>query len=119
MATESAHLAKAEANQRFLDRIEDEFADWMAIVAFYKGVHLIEAMLAGRSIHSHNHNQRNSRLKKEYPHIWKNFRPLFHASKLLRYTDHRISVQTVRNELIATRLQPLESQVRREMAGSE
>lgn len=84
MATEAAHLAKAAANQRFLATIEDEFADWLAIVAFYKAVHLVEAMFACQGTPSKNHDHRNRRLKKSYPMIWKNFRPLFHASKLLR-----------------------------------
>jgi hypothetical protein len=115
MATEAAHLSKAESNQRFLDTISDEFADWLAIVAFYKAVHLVEAMFARQGAPSHSHFHRNQRLKRHFPMIWKHFRPLFDASKLVRYSDHRISAPEIRRELIAKRLRAVETLVRREL----
>jgi hypothetical protein len=43
MADEAGHLTKAQSNRRFLETIDDGFPDWLAIVAFYTAVHLIEA----------------------------------------------------------------------------
>jgi hypothetical protein len=115
MASEAAHLAKADANQAFLDTISDQFPDWLAIVAFYKAVHLVEALFARQGAPSHNHGHRNRRLKKRYPSIWRDFAALFRASTLLRYTDHEMSAEVVRRELMAKRLSAVESRVRREL----
>jgi len=115
MATERAHLEKAASNQRFLDSISDEFPDWLAVVAFYKAVHLVEALFARKGSPSHNHNHRNRRFRQEHPAIWKHFRPLFHASTLLRYSDTIMSASAVRNELIAKRLSSVESLVRAQL----
>lgn len=112
MASETAHLAKADSNQSFLETIGDEYPDWLAAVAFYKAVHLVEALFARQGRQSKNHTDRNRRLKKDHPAIWKAFIPLFNASKLLRYTDYKMSAHKVRQELIGTRLAKVEGLVR-------
>ena len=112
MASETAHLAKADSNQSFLETIGDEYPDWLAVVAFYKAVHLVEALFARQGTQSKNHTDRNRRLKKHHPAIWKAFIPLFNASKLLRYTDYKMSAHKVRQELIGTRLAKVEGLVR-------
>lgn len=119
MATEDAHLEKAQTNQAFLETIPDEFSDWLAIVAFYKAVHLVEAVFARQGVPSHNHAQRNRRLKRRYPEIWKNFRPLYNASTLLRYTDRRMDAKQIRKELIENRLKTVEVLVHRELSGGK
>lgn len=116
MASEAAHLAKADSNQSFLETIGDEYPDWLAVVAFYKAVHLVEALFAREGTQSKNHTGRNRRLKKRHPAIWKAFSPLFNASKLLRYTDHKISAHKVRQELIANRLTTVESLIRNKLS---
>ena len=116
MATEDAHLKKAQTNQAFLETIPDEFSDWLAIVAFYKAVHLVESIFARQGTPSNNHTQRNKRLKRHYPEIWKNFRPLYNASILLRYTDRRIDAKKIREELIENRLKKLEELVHNELS---
>jgi inorganic triphosphatase YgiF len=115
MASESNHLRKAEKNQAFLDTISDEFPDWLAIVAFYKAVHLVEAIFARRGSPSHDHRDRNMKLKRAHPEIWKHFGPLYKASKWLRYTDQTIDASEVREELIGKRLKTIESLVFREL----
>lgn len=112
MASEGAHLRKAESNQRFLDTISDEFADWLAIVAFYKGVHLVEAMFSREGRSSHSHAERNRRLKREHPEIWIQFRPLYDASRWFRYTDRVINPARIRSELVGHRLRGVEFMVR-------
>ncbi|MCH7596907.1 MAG: hypothetical protein IID35_10145 [Planctomycetes bacterium] len=116
MATEDAHLKKAKTNQAFLETIPDEFSDWLAIVAFYTAVHLVEAIFARQGVPSHNHPQRNRRLKRRYPEIWRNFRPLYNASTLLRYTDLQIDAKKIREELIETRLKTVEDLVHSELS---
>jgi inorganic triphosphatase YgiF len=116
MATEAAHLKKAEPNQRFLETIGDDFPDWLAVVAFYKAVHLVEALFARKKSPSHNHSQRNYRLKRQFPSIWMHFRPLYGASMLLRYTDRMITSAHVRQELIANRLKAVETLVHQELS---
>ncbi len=115
MASEAAHLAKADSNQSFLETIGDEYPDWLAVVAFYKAVHLVEALFARQGTQSKNHTDRNRRLKKHHPTIFKAFIPLFTASKLLRYTDHRMSADKVRQELIDNRLAAVESLIRNKL----
>ncbi len=115
MASEAAHLEKAAANHAFLGTVGDEYPDWLAVVAFYEAVHLVEALFARRGTPSNNHSQRKRRLKVSYPVIWKQFRPLYHASKLVRYTGHKISVQNVREVLIANRLRMVTRLVRHEL----
>ena len=113
MASEAAHLAKADSNQSFLETIGDEHSDWLAIVAFYKAVHLVEALFARQGRQSKNHSSRNNRLKKHHTAIWMAFSPLIRASKLLRYTDHKMSALDVREQLIGTRLATVDSLIRK------
>lgn len=119
MATENAHLKKAETNQAFLETIPDEFSDWLAIVAFYTAVHLVESIFARQGAPSNNHPQRNRRLKRRYPEIWRNFRPLYNASILLRYTDHRIDAKKIREDLIENRLKRVDELVHDELSGGK
>ena len=119
MATEEAHLNKAKTNQAFLETIPDEFSDWLGIVAFYTAVHLVEAMFARQGAPSHDHAHRNRRLKRQHPAIWRNFRPLYNASNLLRYTDRQIDAKKIREELIETRLKTVEDLVHVELSGKK
>jgi len=114
MATESGHLEKAQRNQAFLDTITDEFPDWLAIVAFNKAVHLVEALFARKGVPSHDHRHRNTKLKRNYPGIWIDFGPLYQASKWLRYTNQTIDASRVRQELIGKRLTTVEALIRAE-----
>jgi hypothetical protein len=89
MPSKEAHLAAARENQRAIDylclKIED-FPGWVTTVAFYKALHVIEALFAvdgaGRGGHTDRHEERNSRLRetRRYQQLWKFYRPLYQAS---------------------------------------
>ena len=111
MALEKAHILKADQNKTFLASIGDEFPDWLATVAFYRGVHLVEACFARKNIHSQRHSERNDRLKRDYPKLWMEFKPLYEASRMVRYTERCISTREAREQLIAKRLPALEALV--------
>lgn len=70
--------------------ISRTYPDWIAVVAFYEAVHLVEAGFrnAGKP-NSHKHRQRNDRLKRDYPGVWRHFRPLWNLSKLARYEANK------------------------------
>lgn len=106
MPNQKDHRSRAAHNHKFLETIPDEFADWLAIVAFYEAVHLVEMVFATlKRSHNRTHGERNKRLKREYPHIWRAFYPLWNYSKLARYECTSINVQHVRYKLIAVDLQ--------------
>jgi hypothetical protein len=90
MPSKESHVAAAVENQKVIDylceRIED-YPGWVAVVAFYKALHVVEATFASNSIHMDNHRDRNRLLKSDprYSHIWKNYRPLWDASLIARY----------------------------------
>src|SRR4051812_16572729 len=79
MATESEHRRQAERNEEFLSGIDqNRFPDWKATVAFYKAVHLVEMLLAhlGRPAGG-SHTRRNNTLKRDFPDLWREYRPLY------------------------------------------
>lgn len=115
MATEATHLKKAASNHAFLESLGDDYPDWLATVAFYTAVHLVEALFARKHTPSHSHGDRNRTLKQRYPAIWQDFRPLYSVSKLVRYSDYWLSATKARNELIAKRLVSVEKLVRQEL----
>ena len=89
-----AHEEAANRNQKVLncllenyDHSPDDFAHWVIAVAFYKALHLVEAIFYTDGFHSTDHRERNQRLKdvKKFGHIWKHYRPLFEASMVARY----------------------------------
>jgi hypothetical protein len=58
-----------------------------ATVAFDKAVHLVEMLLAKRSLAhlSGSHTKRNQLLKTRFVTIWKDYRPLYAFSRQARY----------------------------------
>ena len=115
MASEKAHKEKARHNQAFLDKIGDEFADWLVIVAFYKAVHVVEMLRALQGRHSRGHHQRNRYLQTEYPLMWTEFFPLWNFSVQARYDCKSLQARKVRSLLIGQRLPALERLVEEEM----
>jgi len=90
MPSKEAHLAQAQRNQEVLDYLladPAKCAEWIATVAFYEALHLVEALFAHHGVHSHNHEDRDHRLKSDrrYRHIYKHYRPLWAASIVARY----------------------------------
>jgi hypothetical protein len=87
MATESEHRQQAQHNAELLATFDHaRFPDWAATVAFYQAVHLIEMLFAhdGRTP-SGSHKTRNQILKRHYPDLWKEYRPLYAFSRTARY----------------------------------
>lgn len=87
MATESDHRLKAAHNQAFLDAIDHaRFPDWAVTAAFYKAVHLVEALFArDNRAPGGSHLKRNQVLKRHYKHVWKQYQPLYNFSRQARY----------------------------------
>lgn len=69
----------------------DEFPQWVVTIAFYKAVHIVEAMFAAdpnAPLHdTASHEDRNRQLKTigRYQHIWKHYRALWNDSLIARY----------------------------------
>lgn len=89
----NAHLTVARRNQLLIDRLLADLGahpEWLAVVAFYKALHLIEAVLFRTHPvkHGRDHPHRNQLLKdRRYQHLYKHYRPLFAASLVARYLE--------------------------------
>ena len=96
VATQSGHERQARDNERILGLLLASPAgpgqcEWAATVAFYKALHLVEALLAGDvqgpCFHTSSHDQRNDLLKrtKRYEFVYRQYKPLYDASMTARY----------------------------------
>lgn len=92
MPSKSAHIAAATENQKAIDYLckeIDSFSPWIVSIAFYKGLHVIEAVFAGEKPEGHadTHGGRHRILKttNRYQNLWKNYCPLWQASLVARY----------------------------------
>jgi hypothetical protein len=134
MASEYDHINLANRNHFTLSvLLQDplQHAEWIATVAFYKAVHVIEAVFSHEtSSHSFNHDNRLAALKvPKYRPLFESFRPLYGASLIARYRedsgaarlDNRptkrfstfssfMKAEKVIDFLVLGRLQPLEEQ---------
>jgi hypothetical protein len=94
MPSEAAHRAMALRNQAVLDHLlhkPDDCPEWLAIVAFYKALHLVEALFARnpKIRHTHNHEDRERFLTSErrYANVYKHYHVLYIASRVARYLE--------------------------------
>ncbi len=91
MATELDHIELANRNHEtlaYLVKDAQSHAEWVATVAFYKAVQIVEAVLARRGLHSNGHDGRISDLKRqEFQELFKAYRPLYAASLVARYLE--------------------------------
>jgi hypothetical protein len=86
MPTADEHQRQADHDTRFLETIDqDEFVDWLAVVAFYIAVHLIEKLRALRGEHSVDHTDRNAFVIDHHQPIQAYFRDLYNLSRIARY----------------------------------
>ncbi len=132
MSSEDAHLALAQRNQVAIDHLlgkPDDCAEWVVTVAFYKALHLVEAVFCHDGIgHGQNHERRDELLKRNrrYSHIYKHYRPLWAASIVARYLEDRdrnrgdtgyssfsdyLSVADVQSQMLGHRLREIEKSV--------
>ena len=93
MASEADHISLANRNHAFLLHLLEDgsYLDWAATVAFYKAVHVVEAVIA-HDLHtsSMSHNAREQILKTpRFKQIYKNYAHLYTASRIARYLEDR------------------------------
>jgi len=93
MSCELTHIRQAFHNQEALDHLllsDKDLSDWVVVAAFYKAVHIVEAIFSNRSKgmhHSCSHTEREAKLKrdKDLAEIWRHYRPILNASLVARY----------------------------------
>ena len=88
MDKSESHLTQWQHNRNFITRIPPEYPDWIATVAFYAALQIIDALLAKQRISGViNHDTRNEVLRKthNYSQIWKHYQPLFNLPRTVRY----------------------------------
>lgn len=125
MPTEKDHRALAAHNQEAIEHLllaGDGFPDWVTTVAFYKALHVFEALLyRDYQLHGISHDQRSRILFKEprYRQIARHYSVLKEASSIARYlcdtggrrsyktfSDY-LTMETVKSEILS-RLKNLE-----------
>ncbi len=81
------HQAKADHNRACLELFSDDrFCDWMAVVAFYTAVHLVEKLRAYNGQHSIDHTDRNKAVRNQYRQIHTGFHELYNWAYIARYS---------------------------------
>ena len=90
MATEQAHLAAANRNQETINFLCGDLAKhapWVATVAFYKALHIVEAVFATEGRTTTDHRTRSQILKttRKYEALYRHFSPLRRVSEIARY----------------------------------
>jgi hypothetical protein len=95
MPDENAHIRLAKHNQDLINHLlpdKKNYSDWITTVAFYKALHLVEAVFfCERSIlHGRSHENRDSHLKsiKKFEQIYRHYRPLWAAATIARYLEN-------------------------------
>jgi len=121
------HQELADHNQDLIDHLVksgNSFADWVCTVAFYKALHVVEAVFDHiQSYHAYDHSSREEALKREnrYSKICTHYLALKEASQIARYLKtysgkahhHRfsdyLSMDGVKTDILAAQLAPLET----------
>lgn len=94
MPTDAEHLAVAKRNQDLINHLLpdiNKFGEWVTVIAFYKALHVVEAVFFKdhSAKHGRNHENRERLLKttKKYQHIYRHYRQLWAASTVARYLE--------------------------------
>jgi len=123
MPSKNAHEAMAKRCQVTIDFLlteKEQHSEWIAVVSFYKALHLVEMLFAAEGItHSRNHESRESVLKstRKFGNIWKHYRPLWTISTNARYLStcdsfgEYMSPENVEKEVVNHRLKQVEKSV--------
>ena len=95
MPDKECHLAMAKRNQVLIDKLISDgnsHPEWVAVIAFYKALHIVDAVLFATHPDKHggDHKQRMRILKttNKYNAIFRYYRPLYSASTVGRYLEH-------------------------------
>ncbi len=96
MSAEAEHLGLANRNQAALDHLlldVPKCSEWIAVAAFYKSLHVVEAIFARepKACHLHNHHERLAKLKtnKTYSLLYPPYRAMWSAALVARYLAHQ------------------------------
>ncbi len=133
MASQGDHIQLADHNADAIEHLRGAnpaLADWITTVAFYKAVHLVEAVFDHDKLgHSGDHKQRAAFLKSKnrYDTLFEHYRPLKSASEIARYLrdgggknyntfDDYLSPARVQSEILGHRLKQLERSARKLLA---
>ena len=126
MATEAEHIDSANRTQQTIVHLLSDskvHSPWIAITAFYKALHIVEAGFASdRSIrHTSNHGERESTLKRtrKFENVARNYLPLQRISENARYMsqtacfDDFMSPDNVVDDCLKHYLKQIEASVRK------
>ncbi len=129
MARVADHIAIANRNHSTLATLLATGAahsEWVATVAFYKAIHVIEAVFVTTSMgNSVDHEDRTFKLKRDrrFESLFTHYRPLKEASTIARYLQDQhgrfkvfsdyLTPERVHSELIRHRLHQIESSASR------
>jgi hypothetical protein len=98
MPTDAEHLAVAKRNQNLIDHLLPDigrFGEWITVIAFYKALHVVEAVFFRDhpANHGRNHETREHLLKTtpRYQQIYRFYRKLWAASTVARYLEDQSS----------------------------
>jgi hypothetical protein len=94
MPDKDCHLAVARRNQELIDRLlaaGNTHPEWIAVIAFYKALHIVDAVLfvnhPDKHGGSHENRNRISKTTIRYQNIYRHYRPIFSASLIGRYLE--------------------------------
>lgn len=126
MAKESDHIACANRTQQTIAHLLENPAvhsPWIATAAFYKALHVVEAVFANDAaiLHSCDHLDREQKLKRQrkYSNICIHYLPLNRAATNARYLlscscfDDYLTPQQVIDRLLKHHLKQLEASARK------
>lgn len=132
MPSELTHIQQANRNQAAINHLagsgEIVYPEWVATIAFYKALHVVEAVFSQDKIieHRQTHKARLETLKKtgKYQHIFRHYDPLWRASLIARYLVARsgkqyrsfaiyLSADHVISEMLAHRLHQVQKSAMR------
>ena len=127
MPNVSDHLGLAKRLLGTLEHLSkdlDAHSEWIAVTAFYRALHLSEAVLLTKKVqHDRTHVGREQALKRtnSTSNIWKHYRSLWQASCIARYLAFHndeyksfssfLSPSEVHTELVRHRLREIEKSV--------
>lgn len=129
MAKEQDHIACANRTHSTIGHLLQDRATnspWIATTAFYKAVHIVEAVFFNDAAirHTSDHDRREDALKgaRKYEHIYKNYAVLKRASTNARYLsecrafDDYMGPERVVEILLKHRLHQLEVSAKRHLS---
>ena len=99
----------------------DRFPDWVTTIAFYKAIHLIDALLYKQcESHGYNHGTRNDIVRRTYPTIYNNYSVLSQSSRVARYLndqyDQFMDIETVKSTILGHHLKRIQSFVEKKLS---